>query len=69
MKVSEQGPGIYAHRYFADHQDGPWLVLYAWLRLVAQLDPATAYAEALRRAVGVDNVDLSDYFVAQTPGA
>jgi hypothetical protein len=69
MKISEQGPGIYAHRYFADHQDGPWLVLYAWLRLVAQLDPATAYAEALRRAVGVDNVDLSDYFVAQTPGA
>lgn len=69
MKVSEQGPGIYAHRYFADHQDGPWLVLYTWLRLVAQLDPATAYAEALRRAVGVESVDLSDYFVAAAPGA
>lgn len=63
--VSDRGPGIYAHHYFADHIDGMWLVLYAWLRLEAQLDPATAYAEALRRG-GVTHVDLSDYFAAPT---
>lgn len=64
MPQSDQGPGIYAHRYFADHIDGPWLVLYSWLRLEAGLDPATAYAEAIRRAPGQMNIDLSDYFAA-----
>lgn len=62
--VSEMGPGIYAHRYFADHEDGSWLVLYAWLRLEAKLDPQTAYAEALRRATGAGIVELGDYITA-----
>jgi hypothetical protein len=60
LPESELGPGIYAHRYFADHQDGSWPVLYAWLRIEAGLTPEYAYAEALRRAAGVDAVDLSD---------
>jgi hypothetical protein len=68
LPMSELGPGLYAHRYFADHQDGSWLLLYAWLRLEARLDPAAAYTEAMRRAVGVDAVDLSDY-LGGTPGA
>ena len=57
---ADMGPGIYAHRYFSEVEDGPWLVLYAWLRLVGGLGPATAYSEALRRAAAVDAVDLSD---------
>lgn len=56
-------PGVLAHYYFG-HGDGAWLVLYAWLRLEPGLDPATAYAEAQRRAQGVTAADLSDYFAA-----
>lgn len=68
MPVSQMGPGLYAHRYFSkDHPDGSWLILYAWLRLEAKLDPLTAYAEALRRAPGLAQIDLSDYFVAAPP--
>lgn len=63
--ASDRGPGIYAHHYFADHIDGMWLVLYSWLRLEAQLDPSTAYSEAMRRGA-VMSVDLSDYFSAPT---
>jgi hypothetical protein len=40
-------PGIYAHTYFG-HADGAWLVLYAWLRLEADLSPNRAYDEAVR---------------------
>jgi hypothetical protein len=49
-----------------DHADGAWLVLYAWLRLEAKLDSATAYGEAMRRATDASSagVDLSDYFTA-----
>lgn len=60
---SDLGPGIYAHHYFASHVDGPWLVLYAWLRLEAGLDPDSAYDEAVRRAPGMNQIDLSDLFV------
>jgi hypothetical protein len=58
-------PGILAHMYW-DHADGAWLVLYAWLRLEAKLDSATAYGEAMRRATDASSagVDLSDYFTA-----
>jgi hypothetical protein len=58
-------PGILAHMYW-DHADGAWLVLYAWLRLEARLDSATAYSEAVRRATEATSgsVDLSDYFTA-----
>lgn len=55
-------PGIYAHHYF-DHGDGAWLVLYSWLRLVASMDPDTAYDEAIKRATGVHiggGADVSD---------
>jgi hypothetical protein len=53
-------PGVLAHHYFG-HADGAWLVLYAWLRLVAGLAPTLAYAEALRRATGaVGAVDVRD---------
>lgn len=54
-------PGILAHYYFG-HGDGAWLVLYAWLRLEALLDPVSAYAEAQKRAQGTTLVDLTDYF-------
>jgi hypothetical protein len=51
-------PGIYAHHYFA-HADGSWLVLYAWMRLVAGLSPEVAYREAKERARGAKSwVDL-----------
>jgi hypothetical protein len=56
-------PGIYAHTYF-DHGDGSWLVLYSWLRLVAGLSQEDAYAEAVRRATGVRNADVSDLIPA-----
>lgn len=69
LPTSELGPGIYAHRYFSDHPDGSWLVLYAWLRLEAQLDPVTAYGEAFWRATGVASVELSEYLARGTPGA
>lgn len=53
-------PGVLAHHYFG-HADGAWLVLYAWLRLVAALAPPVAFAEAVRRATGaVSSVDLRD---------
>lgn len=45
-------PGVLAHHYFG-HADGAWLVLYAWLRLEADLPPELAYEEAVRRATGV----------------
>jgi hypothetical protein len=55
-------PGIYAHMYF-EHADGSWLLLYAWLRMVAGLGPNQAYDEAVSRAmnaasVGADVADL-----------
>jgi N-acetylmuramoyl-L-alanine amidase len=40
-------PGIYAHTYFG-HADGPWLVLYAWLRIEGGRPPQEAYQEAIR---------------------
>jgi hypothetical protein len=45
-------PGVLAHQYFG-HDDGAWLVLYAWLRLVVGLSQSDAYEEAARRATGV----------------
>ena len=59
-EASKASPGIYAHHYFG-HADGAWLVLYAWLRLEAGLDPAAAYEEAANRATGAKgSVDVSD---------
>jgi len=55
-------PGIYSHMYF-EHADGSWLVLYAWLRIVAELSAEEAYAEAVRRATGASSAggaDVSD---------
>lgn len=62
-----QKPGIYAHMYF-DHGDGAWLVLYAWMRLVAGLSAEDAYAEAVKRATGAhnDGVDVSDLIPADS---
>jgi len=60
-------PGLYAHHYFG-HADGAWLVLYAWLRLEADLAPDDAFGEAVRRATGVRrNVDLADIITATKP--
>ena len=57
-------PGIYAHHYFG-HADGAWLVLYAWLRIVAGLEQEAAYREATARAVGARrSVDLADLIEA-----
>ncbi len=42
-------PGIYAHTYFG-HADGPWLVLYAFLRIEKGRAPSQAYAEAMQLA-------------------
>jgi len=60
-RVSETGPGIYAHTYFT-HADGSWLVLYAWIRIIAGLGAEEAYAEAVKRATGASaaGVDVSD---------
>jgi len=59
-EASKASPGIYAHHYFG-HADGAWLVLYAWLRLEAGLDPAAAYEEAAKRATGAKgSVDVND---------
>jgi N-acetylmuramoyl-L-alanine amidase len=44
-------PGVLAHHYFG-HADGAWLVLYAWLRLEAGLEPEVAFEQAVRRATG-----------------
>ena len=44
-------PGISAHSHVsAKKQDGPWLVLYAWLRLEAGMTPDEAYEEAAQLA-------------------
>jgi hypothetical protein len=58
-RVPKARRGVLAHTYFG-HADGAWLVLYAWLRLKAGMDPATAYSEAKRRATGVKRVDVRD---------
>lgn len=61
--AAQRAPGIYAHHYFG-HMDGCWLVLYCWLRMVAELEAPDAYADAVRRATGVRGfVDLSDLVV------
>jgi len=63
---SQCGPGIYAHHYFG-HMDGAWLVLYTWLRLQPQLDPADAYETACRLASGASkSIDLAEFY-AQNP--
>ena len=60
--------GVLAHHYFG-HADGAWLVLYAWLRLEAGLEPAVAFEEAVRRATGArHSVDVRDLLPA-TPVA
>ena len=60
-------PGIYAHHYFG-HADGAWLVLYAWLRIEAGLEPADAHREATARAVGAKKrIDLSDLIAVAQP--
>jgi hypothetical protein len=59
-----RSPGIYAHHYFG-HADGAWLILYAWLRIEAGLQPDAAYREATARAVGARRrVDLADLIEA-----
>lgn len=59
-------PGIYAHHHFnADHFDGPFLALYAWLRLEPKLDPDTAYAKAIEMSkTPIASVDLGEFYVA-----
>ena len=58
-----ENAGLHAHMYFG-HADGAWLVLYAWLRLEAMLDPAAAYAKARELATGAHSagVDLQSFF-------
>jgi len=59
-----RNPGIYAHHYFG-HADGAWLVLYAWLRIEAGMEPDAAYREATARAVGARrSVALADLIEA-----
>lgn len=54
--------GIWAHHYFG-HADGAWLVLYAWLRIEARLDPEAAFTHARRFGEETRReVDLSQYF-------
>ena len=49
--AQQPAPGIYAHSHIAPpKQDGPWLVLYAWLRLEAAMEAGDAYEEAARVA-------------------
>jgi hypothetical protein len=60
-------PGIYAHHYFG-HADGAWLVLYAWLRFEAGLNPSEAYETAITRSTGTKRyVDLSDLIASGYP--
>lgn len=58
-----ENAGLHAHMYFG-HADGAWLVLYAWLRLEAMLDPEPAYAKARELATDAHSVgvDLQSYF-------
>lgn len=59
-----RNPGIYAHHYFG-HADGAWLVLYAWLRIAAGLEPKAAYREATARTVGIrKSAELCDLVAA-----
>jgi peptidoglycan hydrolase-like protein with peptidoglycan-binding domain len=49
--AERQTAGIYAHSHLsARKQDGPWLVLYAWLRLEVGMTPNEAFEEAARLA-------------------
>ena len=51
-------PGIYAHTYFK-HADGAWPVLYAFLRIEAQLSPRAAYHRSIYLATtGATSVPL-----------
>ncbi|MBC7173317.1 MAG: hypothetical protein H5U40_12840 [Polyangiaceae bacterium] len=57
-------PGVLAHHYFG-HADGAWLVLYAWLRLEADMPPFVAFEEAVRRAEGArGSADVRDLISA-----
>ncbi len=63
-RAKRTGPGIYAHHYFG-HADAAWLVLYAWLRIQAGLEPDAAYREATARAVGARRcIDIADIIEA-----
>jgi len=63
-RARRSGPGIYAHHYLG-HADGAWLVLYAWLRIQAGLEPNAAYREAKARAVGARrSIDVADIIEA-----
>lgn len=66
-RLSRQ-PGIYAHTYWI-HSDGAWPLLFAWLRIEAELNPQEAYAGAIRRAPtgrGPLQADLRGFL--QSPG-
>lgn len=61
-------PGIYAHMQTGGHADGAWLLLYAWMRIVAGMGPAEAYEEAARRATGARAwVDVGDLMALPPP--
>jgi len=61
-------PGILSHTYW-DHADGPWLVLYSWLRIEAGLSAPGAFAAAKTLATGtVSSADLSAYFRTSPDG-
>lgn len=60
-------PGIYAHHYFG-HADGAWLVLYAWLRFEAGLNPTAAYEIAITRSTSAKRyVELKDLIASGNP--
>ncbi len=60
-----RSPGIWAHQYFG-HADGAWTTLYCWLRMVAELEAADAYSQAIIRATGAgSSVDLADIFASR----
>jgi len=52
-------PGVLAHQYFG-HADGSMLVLYAWMRLEAGLEPDVAFEEAVMRTTRVRRADVRD---------
>jgi hypothetical protein len=64
-EVAKPLPGILAHQYFG-HADGSLLVLYAWLRIEAGLEPDVAFEEAVRRATGVRRADVRDLLPTHT---
>ena len=64
---SVQGASLRLDGIPFDIRHGAWLVLYTWLRLQPQLDPADAYETACRLASGASkSIDLAEFY-AQNP--